>query len=193
MEDPGHDQPADEVLVKRALEDRESPRARQAVAELFGRYQVRVYQWCFAVVRNHEHALDLAQETLLRSYDNLGSFGGRARFSSWLFAIARNRCLKAMRRAAYQRERGNLPAQVADSRPSPDRILEEKMDEEAVLDLIHQRLDSTEQEVIWLRCFEKLPVDEITELLKVTGSSGARAILQRARRKLRVALAEREA
>jgi RNA polymerase sigma-70 factor (ECF subfamily) len=191
MEDPGHDSTTDEVLVRQALDQPDSPQAKDAVAELLGRYQLRIYHWCFGYMRDHEQALDLAQETLLRAYDKLGSFRGRARFSSWLFAIARNRCLKAMRRAAYQRERASLPGQVPDPGPSPDRILEEKMDERAVLELIHSRLNTQEQDVIWMRCFEKLPVDEITGLLGISGSSGARAVLQRARRKLRTALAER--
>ncbi len=192
MEDPGRTRTTDEELVRQAVQDPEGSRGARAVSELLGRYQVRIYQWCFAFVHNHELALDLTQETLLRTYRSLGTFGGRARFSSWLFAIARNRCLKAVSRAAYRKEQDSLPGELTDPLPSPDRILEQKMDENAVLDLIHQQLDSQEQEVIWLRCFEKLPVDEITALLRIEGSSGARAILQRARRKLRTALAGRQ-
>jgi DNA-directed RNA polymerase specialized sigma24 family protein len=44
--------------------------------------------------------------------------------------------------------------------------------------------------VLWLRCFEKVPVDEITRMLGITEASGARGVLQRARRRLRAALAE---
>ena len=52
------------------------------------------------------------------------------------------------------------------------------------------RDDAREQEAIYLRCFERLPVDEITSLLSITGASGARGLLQSARRKLRAALAK---
>ena len=45
-----------------------------------------------------------------------------------------------------------------------------------------------EQKAIWLRCFERVPIDEITRLLGIEASTGARGVLQRARRKLRTAL-----
>jgi hypothetical protein len=43
---------------------------------------------------------------------------------------------------------------------------------------------------VWLRYSERLPVDEITLLLDLDQKSGARAVLQRARRKLKAALEE---
>lgn len=188
MDDSEHGIASDEMLVRQALDRPESPSARRAITELFSRYQGRIYQWCFAVVRDHELALDAAQETLMRTYRSLGSFGGRARFSSWLFAITRNCCLKALSSPRYRPDGDGEAEDLIDPRPGPDQIFEEKMDEDAVLDMIHQRLDGLEQEVIWLRCFEKLPVDEITDLLGIEGSSGARGVLQRARRKLWAAM-----
>jgi DNA-directed RNA polymerase specialized sigma24 family protein len=53
-------------------------------------------------------------------------------------------------------------------------------------------LEPQEQQAIWLRCVERMPVDDVTRILGVDGSSGARAVLQRARRKLRAAIERRE-
>jgi len=47
-----------------------------------------------------------------------------------------------------------------------------------------------EQKAIWLRCFERLPIDEITGMLGIEAKSGARGMLQTARRKLKAALEE---
>jgi len=58
--------------------------------------------------------------------------------------------------------------------------------------VIEASLDSVEQQAIRLRCFERMPVDAITRALDIRGSAGARAVLQRARRKLRAALATPE-
>jgi RNA polymerase sigma-70 factor, ECF subfamily len=49
------------------------------------------------MVREHEQALDLAQEALLGAYRGLVSFEGRSGFASWLFVIARNCCLAVLR------------------------------------------------------------------------------------------------
>lgn len=78
---------------------------------------------------------------------------------------------------------------LADPSAGPDRIFEERLDEEELLNLIRSHLDAQEQEAVWLRCIEGLPVDEITRMLDLGTASGARGLLQRARRKLRSAMA----
>ncbi len=71
------------------------------------------------------------------------------------------------------------PDGLSSDRPDPERALLERLDEEAVLELIEKHLDPVEQKVLWLRCFEKTPVDTITQVLGIEGPSGARAVLQR--------------
>ena len=83
----------DRELVERARALPASPEGRAAAGELLRRYRRQVYMWCFRYVRDHERALDMAQDVLLSAYQRLGEFEGRAAFSSWLFVIARNRGL----------------------------------------------------------------------------------------------------
>lgn len=164
---------------------------RQAATELLGRYQERVYRWCYGRVRDHELARDLAQDVLVNAYRGLAGFDGRARFSSWLFAIARNRCLNALRRPALFEESVDLDALPA-RQGGQDEELAGREEEERLLALIHATLPPLDQQVLWLRCVEKMPVDGITRLLALPEASGARAVLQRARRHLRAALAAEE-
>jgi RNA polymerase sigma-70 factor, ECF subfamily len=179
----------DDALVAAAQADLTGPRGRAAASLLLARYHQRVYAWCYRHVRDPELALDLAQDVLLSAYRNLASFGGRGGFGAWLFAIVRNRCLSELRRTRIDLEDEQILALVADSRPTPERTLEQKEDEDVLLDLIARHLDPLEQEALWLRCVERMAIDDITELLAVRESTGARAVLQRARRKLRAALA----
>jgi RNA polymerase sigma-70 factor, ECF subfamily len=160
---------------------------RRAMSVLLERYQERVYLWCLRMVRDHEKALDLAQEVLISAYRRLDTFEERSGFSSWLFAIARNRCLSALRRPSLWRDDEEAIENCADPGPEPDRELEEKLDEEEILALVREHLDPLEQKAIWLRCFEEMPVEEITRLLGLESASGARGLLQRARRKLQAA------
>ena len=62
------------------------------------------------------------------------------------------------------------------------------MDEEALLSLIHKTLSKEEQMVLWLRCVEKIPHSTLNEVAGTELASGARGVLQRARRKLRAAI-----
>ena len=69
----------------------------------------------------------------------------------------------------------------------PDEALLRKLDEEELLSLIHKNLSGEEQTALWLRCIERVPISTLTGLLGLEQASGARGLLQRARRKLRAA------
>jgi RNA polymerase sigma factor (sigma-70 family) len=187
---PGADQDgrSDQELLRAALEDRDSLGARKAASDLLARYQQRVYGWCIQHVRDHERALELAQEVLLSAYRNLDSFGGRAQFSSWMFSIVRNRCISEMRRPRLLADEDCDPETLRSNSPSPAEMLVEKLDEEALLNLIKTCLTPQEQEVLWLRCIRRMPLDTINRALDIQQASGARGVLQSARRKLKAVL-----
>jgi RNA polymerase sigma-70 factor, ECF subfamily len=183
---------SDQELVERAVRERTSPEGRAAASELLGRHRGRVYLWCLRYVRDHEQALDLAQDVLLSAWRSLESFQGRSRFSSWLFSIARNRCLSAVRARDPVHDDDTVLEGVADPGPDTEAVVEGREVEEALVSLAARHLDPIEQEALWLRCFERMPVEEVTRLLDIRGASGARGVLQSARRKLRQALERRE-
>jgi RNA polymerase sigma-70 factor (ECF subfamily) len=187
----GTEDPPDEVLVQRCSDDPNGAAGRAAADALLRRYQSRVYLWCFRIVRDHERALDLAQEVLISAYRGLPGFEGRARFSSWLFAIARHRCLTAVRPLSLVRDEEAEPDAMVHPDPGPEAEIEARESEEGVLELMRDHLDPIEQDALWLRCYEHVSVDDITRVLGLGGASGARGVLQSARRKLRAALERR--
>jgi len=186
------EQRSDEELVQQAQVDPGSRSAKEAASLLLRRYRQRVYRWCLGRIRDPELALDLSQDVLLSAYRKLPSFDGRASFSTWIFAIVRNRCLNALRRPNLFGD-GEPLELYPDPAVSQDRKLVEQEDEERILQLVRDHLDPLDQQVLWLRCFEKVPVDTITRLLAIESPSGARGVLQRARRRLRAALAQEKA
>jgi RNA polymerase sigma-70 factor (ECF subfamily) len=179
----------DDVLVRAAQEDPGSEEARRAACVLLSRYRERVYAWCYERLRDPERALDIAQEVLLSAYRHLDSFEPRARFSTWLYAITRNRCISELRRPGLLYDDEADPDTLRDPAQDPAQQLAEKMTQEALLELIRAHLDPLEQEVLWLRCVEQMPLERINASLDLQQASGARGILQRARRHLREALA----
>lgn len=194
MRDESLERRTDAELLALARAEGDNPRGAQAISALLERYQDRVYVWCYRLVRDHEQALDLAQETLISAYRRLDGFEGRSGFSSWLFVIARNRCLSALRRPSpLVEDDEEVLVGLPDPAPLPDADLETRLDEESMMDLIRENLDPIERDALWLRCYEGLPVEEITRLLHIDAATGARSILQRGRRKLKAALARRSA
>jgi RNA polymerase sigma-70 factor, ECF subfamily len=182
---------SDQALLARYRGDPEGEEGRRAAGELLARYRGRVYRWCYRVVGEHERALDLAQDVLLKAWRALGTFGDRSRFSSWLFAIARNECLASVRPKSMRVDPSIDPVEVLIESDDPPALLATREAEAAMEALVRDHLSPLEQEAIWLRCFEGLPVPEVTRLLGLTHSSGARSVLQSARIKLRGALERR--
>src|SRR5689334_3022137 len=102
---------SDEDLSARFREATRDER-EDCINELFRRNYARVSRWCLRFASDRDAALDLAQEVFARAYQNLDSFQGESKFSSWLFSIARNHCLNAIR--ANARQATELKAEVED-------------------------------------------------------------------------------
>ena len=181
----------DEDLLRIARSDGDSDRRRAAATELVCRYRDAVYLWCFRYTRDTERALDLSQDVLAAVWEKIGTFQGRSKFSSWLFSVTRNRCIDSSRRVDLLVDDAEL-GEIRDAAPLPDAVLDDERGEEWLLHTIRTELEPQEQEAIWLRCVERMSVDEVTRILGVDGASGARAVLQRARRKLRAAMENRQ-
>lgn len=77
-----------------------------AFASLVGRYGQPILSLCYASVLNPADAEDLAQDVFFAAWRSLRRFRGDCAFSTWLFALARNRCVDRARRA---RARPRLP------------------------------------------------------------------------------------
>ena len=177
------DRLSDRELLDRTRASLGSPAARAAAGELLRRYRRPVYLWCFRYVGEHERALDMSQDVLLAAYQRMGEFEGRAAFSSWLYAIARNRCLNEIRRDDQWTDVD--PDSLIDETNRFDERLEAEIQSEKLVELAARVLDDEERKAIWLRYVDLMSVDQITAVLKLDHKSGARAVLQRARRKLR--------
>src|SRR5260370_36171644 len=68
-----------------------------AFVDLHGRYHGRISSQLYALIRDHHLAEDLCQEVFLRVYSYRRSYEPRARFSTWLYCIARRLGLNALR------------------------------------------------------------------------------------------------
>jgi len=79
---------ADSDLVLRS--QRSDPAAFE---ELIRQHQRMIHSLTYRMTGSLADAEDLAQETFLRAYEQIGTFRGTAKFSTWLYRIAVNICL----------------------------------------------------------------------------------------------------
>ncbi len=180
----------DEELVARYQSTVEVREREQYIDELFRRNYQRVARWCLRFASDREAAADLAQEIFTKAYQNLASFHGQSKFSTWLFVIARNHCLNALR--ANSKQATEIAADdaeavllgIPDGAPDAYSTFAREQSAKMVRELLNEALDETEKVIFTLHYGEDLTLDAITRLLRLQNPSGAKAYLVSAKRKL---------
>jgi RNA polymerase sigma-70 factor (ECF subfamily) len=166
--------------------------AERATNILLDRWQERVYRWTRRFVRNPDDALELTQEILVLMVRSLRNYESRGKFGAWLFTIARYRCLSAVRAKSLDIDPDVELEAIVSPSPGPENEAEWREREAQVLAAMKGVLDPREQLALWLRAYEDMSVEDITRVLAIGDASGARGLLQTARRKLRAAIEEPE-
>jgi RNA polymerase sigma-70 factor (ECF subfamily) len=170
-------------------------RARKGDKEAFGvlveRYQRRVANVALSVVHNQDDAIELAQETFVRAYENLSKFESRSSFSTWLYRIAANLAIDFWRREGRhvvlrgedaENEIRRLPSDTGDSFKTASR-----KELSARLTAALEELTPEHRTVILLREVEGLSYDEISDALNCPRGT-VMSRLHYARNRLRVLL-----
>ena len=195
--DPGSG-PSDEELMRRLCDSGVSAAHDELFGEIFLRYQSRVTSWCGRLTRNPDAAPDLAQEVFFKAHRYRHGFRGDARFSTWLYAIARNHCLTSLRKKASDpAELGESVASVHDlpirdlMAREQDREIEHEQLRRKMWQLMRSTLDPMEARVMVMHYGHEVPMAVITQRLALSNPSGAKAYVVNARRKLSLVLRRR--
>jgi RNA polymerase sigma-70 factor (ECF subfamily) len=175
----------EELAAEAARENSDGP----AFTALVSRHQERVWRVCFRLMGNEHDASDAAQEVFVAFFQNRGSFAGRAKFSTWLHAVALRTCLK-LRRARGRRRRHEAESAVQSgretraARPAPAG---EALDLAQMLDT----LDEADRALLVLKYAEGYGYDELAELFDLSVSA-CKMRVSRARDELQERFPEHE-
>jgi RNA polymerase sigma-70 factor (ECF subfamily) len=107
----------DDELLRRARTGDES-----AFAQLADRFRPELQLHCYRIVGSVQDAEDLVQETLLAAWRGLEGFEGRSSLRSWLYRIATNRCLNALRECSRRPQALAAPPEETPPPPQPTRL-----------------------------------------------------------------------
>jgi RNA polymerase sigma-70 factor (ECF subfamily) len=152
------------------------------------RYQRPIISLIARMTKDRALAEDLAQETFVKAFRSLAAFDTTRRLSSWLFRIAHNTALDALRRSrspvlsagAAAAPSGRAPEDPA-SPPEPDPVEREALGN--ALEAALAQLRPEHSAAIVLRYEEGLSFDEIGIVLGIPEVT-ARSHVHRARKEL---------
>jgi RNA polymerase sigma-70 factor (ECF subfamily) len=148
------------------------------------------------MVRDQGVAEDLAQEVFLRVYRARKKYAPSAKFTTWLFRIATNLALNALRDGRFRQmevsvdaepEGGQPAVDVPDGRPSAvERLME--MDRAEFVRRAIAALPEKQRAAVLLHKYHELDYDEIARILECS-EPALKSLLFRAYEALRVKLA----
>jgi len=154
-------QQPDMAVIRRAQRGDE-----RAFALIVRAYEAPIFNYVLRMVGDRALAEDLTQDVFLRVFRGLRGYSRRARFTTWLFQVAKNRVIDEMR-AAERRPRSLVAIEDAPQFEVVDAPIEQS---EAIDILLSEvdRLSPDLKEALLLRDIAGLSYNEISDTLDVT-------------------------
>ena len=158
--------------VQQLLEKR---RYREALERLLDLYEKKIFRMAVMMLKDAGRAEEATQETFLRVWQVLPNYDGRAAPSTWLYTIARNTCLSAVRAQSYRK--------TASLDQSSEPTVSNTAHLSIELDQYLSRLPEAQREVITLFYLEERSVEDVAQILDLPEGT-VKSHLHRARRAL---------
>jgi RNA polymerase sigma-70 factor (ECF subfamily) len=158
-----------------------------AFQSIFDRYSRPILSFIYDMTGKRDTAEELAQETFVRAYRNLGALHDPEKLSTWLFGIARNCALEFLRTRRRDERKVEMDdpsvLNLSNNDPLPEGELLNKEFNEVIRGALAS-LDEDKRVVFTLRVFHQRSYEEIAS---ITGFSipKLKTDLHRARREMR--------
>lgn len=142
-----------------------------AYNELVKRYKDRLLNFVLRYFNNVEQAEDVVQDTLIKLYTHASYYKKVAKFSTWIFTIAKNNALTELRKNKRKKTDSlwTDDGQVIDIN-SKEESLDSKVQNEIAIDQLNKFLDEIPENfrmAVVLRDFQELSYEEISKILEI--------------------------
>ena len=187
---PADSDPTLEEAALIALRSGDHEGALRELERLFG---TALYRYARLMTGDDALAEDVWQTTFLQAYRDMGRFGGRSTLKTWLYTIARHRCLDALRVERRRRKRfvlTDVVPEVVDATSAPDERMSQQQSAAALEACLHT-LSPVAREAVLLRYREGFSYRDMEKLCEES-STTLRARVSRAMPVLRRCLQKKE-
>ena len=160
----------DDVLVAHYMEGN-----NKAFDELLARYQGKLFNYIYFIVRNQEVAEDIFQETFVKAITTIqqGRYTASGKFGAWLTRIAHNMIIDGYRQERNENTISNDETEVDlfnDADLCDDNIETQMVNEQTLRDVrrLLDALPDNQREVVYMRFYQDLSFKEIAEITGVS-------------------------
>lgn len=157
------------------------------LAAAYDRYAEPLYKYCRSMLSNPDDAADAVQDTFVIASSRLAELRDPGRLRAWLYAVARNECLRILG-SPRPAPRITVPPGMADTVIDITEGAAERAELRALLTTAARGLNPAEREVLELQLRQGLEAAEVADVLGVSRSQAA-SLASRARDQLEACLA----
>lgn len=163
----------------------------QAFSFLVDKYQNLVYTLALKLLKKPEDAEELAQDTFIKAFQKIESYGGKSKFSTWLYSITYNACISELRKRRIEfKSLDDRQISDQDEQKMHDYYREtKKEDQEKYLNMALEKLPEDDQVLVTLYYYENQSMDEISVITGLTVSN-IKVKIHRARKRMYLLLNE---
>ena len=161
---------------------------KSALEQLFTRHSTRMYRFVLRITGNATLSEDIISEVFLEVWRRPDRFQARSQVSTWLFAIARNKALQALRSRRQRPIEEDGTADAVDSAGDPEALLHEKS-RSAVLKRCLSLLSPIQREIVDLVYYHEKSVAEVAQIVGIPAGT-VKTRMFRARNRIAELLAE---
>ena len=143
---------------------------RRALALLMARYGDRIYRFAYAMTHDQGLSEDIRQQVFVEAYRDFGVFAQRSTVRTWVFGIARYRCLDALkaRRRWFRRFKNGLTIEAETSDFDLQRESNRRLDRRRLAEVLEHcllRLPPPAREAVVLRLQQELSYNEVAAII----------------------------
>jgi len=161
----------------------------EAFKTLYGAYQRRLFAYALKMLNDPGAAEEMCNDVLLEVWRQAGQFRGQSKLSTWVFGIAHNKALNALRKSAPGTDLTLSNATMTpDDRPGPEAEAERR-DTREMIGAALSKLPREQREVVELTFYHGFSYGEIAQIVNCPAGT-VKTRMFHAKQKLREWLGE---
>lgn len=138
---------------------------------LYGRYSAKIYGKCLTILKEEGLAQDATQDVMMKLLLNLSKFGGKSKFSTWVYSITYNFCIDFIRKK--KKDKSQYFEDVSQFEDVVDEVDDKELLEIELdrLKIIMERIPPDDKSILMMKYLDGMSIKEICVVINKTESA----------------------